>query len=59
MISILVTLIIIGVVLYLINTIIPMVPWMKTVINCVVALFVLIWLLQVFGVYHLPMRVRL
>ena len=58
MISIILTLIVIGVVLYLINAIIPMAEWVKTVINAVVALAVLIWLLQVFGLVTGLPRIR-
>jgi uncharacterized membrane protein len=54
LITVLLVLVIIGVVLYLINTLIPMPPWMKTVINAVAAVFVLIWVLQAFGLVHGP-----
>ena len=49
MIQILVVLIIVGVILYVVNTVIPMVDWMKVVINAVAAIFVLLWLLQALG----------
>ncbi len=39
----------IGVVLYLINTLIPMDPKIKTIINVVIVLAVCLWLLQIFG----------
>lgn len=54
MISILVFLIIVGVILYLVNNVVPMVAWMKTVINCLAIVFVLFYLLNAFGLYHLP-----
>lgn len=47
--QVLVILIILGVLLGLVNRILPMEPWVKTVINSVVAVFVLLWLLQLFG----------
>ena len=47
-ISLLITLIIIGVALYLINTLIPMDDKIKTIINVVIVLVILLWLLQVF-----------
>jgi len=50
LVGLLLTLIIIGVVLYLVNTLIPMDDKIKTIINVVVILVVLIWLLGVFGV---------
>ena len=58
MIELVVILIIIGVILYLVNTVIPMEPWVKTVINAVVALGVLLWLLQVFGLITSFPRIR-
>lgn len=42
-------LIVIGVALYLINTVIPMDQKIKTIINVVVILAVLLWLLDLFG----------
>jgi len=50
MISILVALVIIGVVLWLVNTKILMDSTFKTVINVVVILGVCLWLLSAFGV---------
>lgn len=48
LINLIVVLIIVGVALYLINNHIPMVAWMKTVINVVVIVVVCLWLLQAF-----------
>ncbi len=48
-IGLLVVLIIIGVGLWLVNTMITMDPKIKTIINVVVVLLVVLWLLQVFG----------
>ncbi len=50
-ISLLITLIFIGVVLYLI-TLIPMDATILRIIQIVVILAVVLWLLQSFGVYH-------
>ena len=47
-ISILITLVVVGVVLYLIQTYIPMAPQVKTIINVVVVLLLCIWLLSTF-----------
>ena len=49
LIALLIFLIIIGVLLYLINQLIPMDANIKMIINVVVILVVLLWLLQVFG----------
>jgi hypothetical protein len=45
MLSILIALRIVGVVLYLVNTMLPMDPKIKTILNVVVVIFVLLWLL--------------
>lgn len=50
MVSLLVTLIVVGVLLYLVNTVIPMDPKIKTILNVVVVLAVCLWLLNAFGV---------
>lgn len=50
-IGVLLVLVVIGAAVYLVNQVIPMVPWMKTVINVVVAVLVVIWLFQIFGGY--------
>jgi len=44
-----VTLIVVGVLLWLVNTYIPMDPKIKNIINIVVIIVVVLWLLQVFG----------
>lgn len=49
LISVLVTLVVVGVVLWLINAFIPMAPPIKTVLNVIVVLVLCVWLLQVFG----------
>lgn len=48
--SLLVVLIIVGVCLYLVENYIPMSPPIKTVIRVVVVLFLVLWLLRVFGI---------
>lgn len=49
LIAVLLVLVIVGVGLWLVNTIIPMEPWMRKVINVVAGIFVVVWLLQAFG----------
>lgn len=49
MLEIVIILILVGVALYLVNTLIPMDPKIKTILNVVVIIVVLLWLLQVFG----------
>lgn len=56
--SIVVTIVVIGVILYLVNTYVPMAAPIKTVLNVVVVLILCVWLLGVLGVmdYTLPVR---
>ena len=60
-IGLLLVLVVIGVALYVLNTL-PMAPPIKTIINAIVVLLVLFWLLEEFGVlstYHHPLwRIR-
>lgn len=48
--NVLVVLVIVGVILWLVNTYIPMAPPIKTVINVVVVLVLCLWLLSLFGI---------
>jgi hypothetical protein len=50
LINLVVILIVIGVLLWLVNTYIPMDRKIKNILNLVVVIAVVIWLLQVFGV---------
>jgi hypothetical protein len=50
LITIVVTLIVVGVLLWLVNTYIPMDGKIKKIINIVVVVAVVLWLLNVFGV---------
>ena len=50
LISLIVTLIVIGVLLWLVNTYIPMDGKIKKILNAVVVICVVLWLLAVFGV---------
>ena len=54
MISILVTLVVIGVVLWMVTTYIPMAPPIKTVITVIVVLGCCLFLLDAFGIYSFP-----
>jgi hypothetical protein len=49
MISLLILLVIVGVCLYLVETYIPMLPPIKTVIRVVVVLILVLYLLRLFG----------
>ena len=50
LISLVITLIVVGVLLWLVNTYIPMDGKIKSILNAVVVIAVIIWLLQAFGV---------
>ncbi len=58
--NVVLTLVVVGVVLWLINTYIPMQGTIKTILNAVVVIAVVLWLLYGFGVInhsgdvHLP-----
>jgi hypothetical protein len=58
LVQILFTLIIVGVVLWLINQFIPMANSIKSILNAVVVIGVLWWLGNVFGIFHSLSRVR-
>ncbi|MDP3436484.1 MAG: Thivi_2564 family membrane protein [Bacteroidales bacterium] len=48
--TILIVLIVAGVVLWLVNTYIPMDKQIKKILNIVVVIVIIIWLLRIFGV---------
>jgi hypothetical protein len=50
LINVVVALIVVGVLLWLVNTYIPMDGKIKNILNIVVVIVVVLWLLQVFGV---------
>ena len=52
LITIVVTLIVCGILLWLVNTYIPMDGKIKKVLNIVVMVVVVLWLLNVFGVWN-------
>jgi hypothetical protein len=55
MIGLIVTLVIVGVCLYLIETYVPMDATIKTVIRVVVVLCVVLYLLSAFGIVDVPL----
>jgi hypothetical protein len=58
LISIVLTLIVVGILLWLTNTYIPMDGKIKKVLNIVVMVVVVLWLLNVFGVWNYVRNVR-
>lgn len=49
--TILLVLVVVGVILWLVNTYIPMDRKIKSILNVVVVILVIIWLLQAFGLF--------
>jgi hypothetical protein len=52
-ITVILVLIVVGVLMWLINSYIPMARPIKTLLNVVVLLILILWLLQVFGVFSI------
>ena len=50
LISLVVTLIVVGVLLWLVNTYVPMDGKIKNILNIVIVIVVVLWLLNVFGI---------
>ncbi|MGA8528629.1 MAG: Thivi_2564 family membrane protein [Acidobacteriaceae bacterium] len=53
LIHIVITLIVVGFLLWLVNRFIPMQSNIKSILNGVVVIVVVLWLLNVFGIFHL------
>lgn len=51
MLSLIILLIVVGVLLYCVNVLIPMDPKIKKILNIVVVIIVVFWCLQAFGVF--------
>lgn len=59
LVSVVLTLIVVGVLLWLINTFIPMDGTIKRILNIVVVIAVVLWLLYGFGVLYVSGDIRL
>ncbi|HMI31778.1 MAG TPA: Thivi_2564 family membrane protein [Candidatus Limnocylindrales bacterium] len=58
LIHIVLVLIVVGVLLWLVNSFIPMDAKIKSILNIIVIIFVIIWLLQAFGILGPLSQVR-
>ncbi|CAN1564127.1 hypothetical protein MCETHM1_02807 [Flavobacteriaceae bacterium] len=58
LVTVVVVLIVVGVLFWLVNTYIPMDSKIKNIFNIVVVIFVIIWLLKVFGIFDNLMNVH-
>ena len=59
LVSIIISLVVVGVLLWLINGLIPMDSKIKTILNAVVVIVTLLWLLDAFGVTHTFRSIRM
>jgi hypothetical protein len=50
--QILIVLVVVGVLLWLVNSYIPMQGTIKSILNAVMVICVVLWLLNVFGLFH-------
>ena len=57
--QILLVLIVVGVLLWLVNSFIPMQGTIKSILNAVVVIVVVLWLLNVFGLLHSLNHIRI
>jgi hypothetical protein len=56
--QILIVLIVVGVLLWLVNSYIPMQGTIKSILNAVVVIGVVLWLLDIFGLFHSLSRIH-
>ena len=54
-----ITLIVVGVLLWLVNRFIPMQSSIKSILNGVVVICVVLWLLNIFGIFHGLSHIRI
>jgi len=57
--QIVIALIVVGVLLWLVNSFIPMAGSIKSILNAVVVIAVVLWLLNVFGLFHSLAHIRI
>ncbi|WP_224984522.1 Thivi_2564 family membrane protein [Geomonas agri] len=58
LVHVILVLIVVGVLLWLVNTYIPMAGSIKSILNAVVVIVVVLWLLNVFGLMHNLTKLR-
>jgi hypothetical protein len=58
LIEIVLVLIVVGVLLWLVNTYIPMAGPIKSLLNAVVVIVMVVWVLKVFGLWHFITHIR-
>ena len=58
LVEVVLVLIVVGVLLWLINAYIPMAGPVKSLLNAVVVIALIVWILKVFGLWHYVMNFR-
>lgn len=58
LVTVVLTLLVVGVLLWLVNRFIPMQSTIKSILNGVVVIAVVLWLMNVFGLFHNLSRIR-
>jgi hypothetical protein len=58
LVEVVVVLVVVGVLLWLINNFIPMAGGVKSLLNAVVVIALIVWLLKVFGLWHWLLHFR-
>ncbi len=58
LIQVVITLIVVGVLLWLVNRYIPMQASIKSILNGVVVIAIILWLLNLFGLFHSLARIH-
>jgi hypothetical protein len=57
--QVLVVLVVVGLLLWLVNSFIPMQGTIKSILNAVVVIAVVLWLLNLFGLFHSFSRIHI
>jgi hypothetical protein len=57
--QILLVLVVVGVLLWLVNSFIPMQGTIKSILNAVVVIALVLWLLNIFGLFHSLSRIHI
>jgi hypothetical protein len=59
LVTVIITLVVFGILLYLINKFVPMQPNIKNLVNILVVVVLVLWLLKVFGFWEYVSKVTL
>ena len=59
LVSVIIAIIVVGVLLWLINSFIPMDRNIKTILNVVVVIALIVWLLKVLGIFNSLLDIRI